>query len=165
MVAVSLVLLLTVLEHANGIKTDHDPEIIEHPKDEYIGKRNLFLSWKYQTTSILQLKPPPLQNFSRLKIFENFWLKFLWKILNILFGKIENSTCCEQIKSAYAVIRCQAKYASGLDFKCNDDWLTNHKTRDIKHWKDDNGVEHVSGSIKIKACFHFHRFFFFRTLS
>jgi len=90
MVAVSLVLLLTVLEHANGIKTDHDPEIIEHPKDEYIGK------------------------------------------------------------SAYAVIRCQAKYASGLDFKCNDDWLTNHKTRDIKHWKDDNGVEHVSGSIKIK---------------
>ena len=57
MVAVSLVLLLTVLEHANGIKTDHDPEIIEHPKDEYIGKRNLFLSWKYQTTSILQLKP------------------------------------------------------------------------------------------------------------
>ena len=59
MVAVSLVLLLTVLEHANGIKTDHDPEIIEHPKDEYIGKRNLFLSWKYQTTSILQLKPPP----------------------------------------------------------------------------------------------------------
>ena len=72
MVAVSLVLLLTVLEHANGIKTDHDPEIIEHPKDEYIGKRNLFLSWKYQTTSILQLKPPPLQNFSRLGIFENF---------------------------------------------------------------------------------------------
>ena len=59
MVAVSLVLLLTVLEHANGIKTDHDPEIIEHPKDEYIGKRNLFLSWKYQTTSILQLKPAP----------------------------------------------------------------------------------------------------------
>ena len=55
------------------------------------------------------------------------------------------------------MIRCQAKYASGLDFKCNDDWLTNHKTRDIKHWKDDNGVEHVSGSIKIKACFHFQR--------
>jgi len=99
MVAVSLVLLLTVLEHANGIKTDHDPEIIEHPKDEYIGK------------------------------------------------------------SAYAVIRCQAKYASVMEFKCNDDWLTNHKTRDIKHWKDDNGVEHVSGSIKIKACFHFQIYF------
>ena len=57
------------------------------------------------------------------------------------------------------MIRCQAKYASGLDFKCNDDWLTNHKTRDIKHWKDDNGVEHVSGSIKIKACFHFQIYF------
>ena len=69
------------------------------------------------------------------------------------------STGFEQIKSAYAVIRCQAKYASVMEFKCNDDWLTNHKTRDIKHWKDDNGVEHVSGSIKIKACFHFHRFF------
>ena len=45
MVAVSLVLLLTVLEqYAAGIKTDHDPEIIEHPQDEYTGKRNLFLS-------------------------------------------------------------------------------------------------------------------------
>ena len=73
----------------------------------------------------------------------------------------KKSTCFEQIKSAYAVIRCQAKYASVMEFKCNDDWLTNHKTRDIKHWKDDNGVEHVSGSIKIKACFHFHRFFSF----
>ena len=157
MVAVSLVLLLTVLEHAVGIKTDHDPEIIEHPKDEYIGKRNLFLSWKYQTTSILQLKIPPIDwNFSRLKFFWKFWKNFCNKFFGIVFWK----TSFEQIKSAYAVIRCQAKYASGLDFKCNDDWLTNHKTRDIKHWKDDNGVEHVSGSIKIKACFHFQRDFF-----
>ena len=78
MVAVSLVLLLTVLEqYAAGIKTDHGPEIIEHPKDEYIGKRNLFLSWKYQTTSILQLNPLRIKNFSRFKfskIFENFFL-------------------------------------------------------------------------------------------
>lgn len=86
MVTVSLVLLLTVLENANGIKTDHDPEIIEHPKDEYIGKRNLFLSWKYQTTSILQLKP------LRFKIFLDWKFSakhFCEKYLNILFGKIE----------------------------------------------------------------------------
>ena len=50
-------------------------------------------------------------------------------------------------KSSSAEIRCEAKFASQLQFRCNDDWFS-QKAKPVQ-WSDDGGIKHVSLSATI----------------
>jgi len=50
-------------------------------------------------------------------------------------------------KSSSAEIRCEAKYATQLQFRCNDDWFS-QKAKPVQ-WADEGGIKHVSLSATI----------------
>ena len=51
-------------------------------------------------------------------------------------------------KSNSAEIRCQAKFANQLQFRCNDDWFS--QKAKPHQWTDDHGIQYVSLSANIK---------------
>ena len=53
-------------------------------------------------------------------------------------------------KSGSAIISCEAKYASELVIVCNDEWFYSGKLLDQKKWQDDDGIPHISSSIRIR---------------
>lgn len=81
-------------------------------------------------------------------------MKFLLLLLAVVLGETPPPEFIEHPRDVFigkengAEIRCEAKYATQLQFRCNDDWFT---TKSSPHqWADDDGVKHVSSSATIK---------------